>query len=90
MHRRERLNGRVNATLTQTFAGNCIPTRKGIVPIHSVVERKVPLLGADFAIKFMADTVKEERMYYLRISQSVSGIVTLHSTRSETARLTMK
>ena len=81
----------MNATLTQAFAGNCIPTRRGIVPIYSVVEKKVPpLLAADFAIKFMADTVKEERMCYLRISQSVSGIVTLHSTRSETARLTMK
>ena len=75
---------------TQAFAGNCIPTREGTVPIYSVVEKKVPLLAADFAIKFMADTVKEERMCYLRISQSVSGIVTLHSTRSETARLTMK
>ena len=59
-------------------------------PSIRLSRRKSPLLAADFAIKFMADSVKEERMFYLRISQSVSGIVTLHSTRSETARLTMK
>ena len=33
---------------------------------------------------------KEGRKTDLRMSQSVRGMVTLHSTRSDTARLTMK